>query len=492
MWRWRRRREDRAMRWQWIRLGAAATGLLALTLATMAGATVKIAVIRHLATGRKHPAGTFFLNAGGPAAQIAGFVASYAAFPAALRARFNIVTFDERGYGLSSTVQCFPDAAAENKLLAGLPEGFPVGARQDSAWERTWARFGAACARHGGRLIQHDSSADDARDMNLLRQAIGVPRLNYVGISYGTGLGAVYANLFPAAVGHMVLDGNLNPVTWNEGGRLPDALREGADLATASVMRSFLNLCGKATTTACAFSAGTPAATRAKYRSLLQRLLRHPVTTGTPPQTFTYADAINDVPLGYLYFPREWPTGADLLQQLWAASSVGHTPTADGAAARTVSRPATAPAAAYAGQEQGFAQFCADVADAHRTRAWAAAARLARARSGGIGVGYTWQEEQCAAWPTSASQDRYTGPWNRRTASPILVIGNTGDPLTPVSQCGRDGPRPGSRTAADRQRVRAHRDPQPGRVRHELPDPLPDNRCAAAGRSHLPADHATV
>lgn len=131
-------------------------------------------------------------------------------------------------------------------------------------------------------------------------------------------LGAVYANLFPATAGRMVLDGNLNPVAWSQGGRLPDALREGADLATASVMRSFLNLCGKSATAACAFSAGIPAATRAKYATLLQRLRKHPVTIGTPPQTFTYADTINDVPLGYLAFARDWPTAAGLLQQLWA------------------------------------------------------------------------------------------------------------------------------------------------------------------------------
>jgi hypothetical protein len=229
----------------------------------------------------------------------------------------------------------------------------------------------------------------------------------------------------------MVLDGNLNPVAWSEGGRLPDVLREGEDLATASVMRSFLNLCGKAAPTECAFSAGTPAATRAKYATLLHRLRQHPVTIGTPPQTFTYAVTVNDVPLGLLAFTRDWPTAAGLLQQLWAASAAGHTPAADSIAARTVSHAATAPNAAYAGPEQVYAQLCADVADPRGPHAWEAAARLANARSGGIGLGDTWQEEPCAAWPADVSHDRYTGPWNHPTASPILVIGNTGDPVTP-------------------------------------------------------------
>jgi pimeloyl-ACP methyl ester carboxylesterase len=396
------------------------------------GATIGIAVIEHLATDRAHLAGPLFINGGGPGPQIEGFVSTFPGFPAALRARFDIITFDERGFGLSSPVQCFPDAAAEDELLAGLPAAFPVGAQQDATWEKTWARLDAACARTGGGLLQHDTSADAARDMNLLRQAVGAPRLNYVGLSYGTGLGAIYANLFPASVGHMVLDGNLDPVAWSEGGRLPDALREGADLAAAAVTRSFLDLCGRASTAACAFSAGTPAATQAKYATLLHRLRRQPVTIGTPPQEFTYADTVNDVPLGDADFVRLWPSAAGLLQQLWIASAASRAPTADRAVARsTVSHPGTAPAAAYSGPEQDYAQLCADTADPRGPRAYEVAARLGNARSGGIGLGLTWLEEPCAAWPAGVSQDRYTGPWNHRTASPILVIGNTGDPVTP-------------------------------------------------------------
>lgn len=402
------------------------------------GATISIAVIEHLATDRTRPAGTLFLNGGGPGAQIEGFVAAFAGIPAALRAQFTIITFDERGFGQSSPAQCFPDAAAENKLLTDLPTAFPVGARQDATWEKTLARFDAACARNGGSLLQHDTSTDDARDMDLIRQAVGAPELNYIGLSYGTGLGAIYANLFPATVGRMVLDGNLDPVAWSEGGTLPWALREGADLAAAAVTRSFLDLCGKATTAGCAFSAGTPAATRAKYATLLHRLRQHPVTIGTPPQAFTYADTVNDVSLGQVAFVRLWQDAAVRLQQLWVASAAGPVPVGDpvtgaddATAPSAANHAATAPDAAYSGLEQAVAQLCADTADPRGAHAYEAAARLGNARSGGIGLGLAWQEEPCAAWPAGASQDRYTGPWNHPTASPILVIGNTGDPVTP-------------------------------------------------------------
>jgi hypothetical protein len=74
---------------------------------------------------------------------------------------------------------------------------------------------------------------------------------------------------------------------------------------------------------------------------------------------------------------------------------------------------------------------CADSPNPRDPRAYPAAARLALRRSGLVGPPLAWQTEMCAAWPAAAAQDRYAGPWNRRTASTILVMGNTGDPITP-------------------------------------------------------------
>ena len=74
----------------------------------------------------------------------------------------------------------------------------------------------------------------------------------------------------------MILDGNLNPVTWTNSGTLPSSLRENRDRAAAATMRDFLDLCGQTATSACAFSAGSPAATRAKWATLLRRLNRRP------------------------------------------------------------------------------------------------------------------------------------------------------------------------------------------------------------------------
>jgi pimeloyl-ACP methyl ester carboxylesterase len=394
-----------------------ATARVPLSYRDPVGAAISIAVVKHAATDPARRIGTLFFNGGGPNEQIESFVAGFGEFPAAIAARYDIITFDPRGFGYSTAIRCFPTMAAENKFLGGLP-AFPVGARQDATWERTWARFDAQCAQRNGSLLDHDTTADVARDMNLLRQAVGAPVLNYIGLSYGTGLGATYANLFPATTGHMILDGNLNPVAWT----YPDAvrpiwLRQHSDQASAASMRAFLDLCGQTTTAACAFSAGTPAVTRAKWDTLLRRLGRHPVTIGT--QTYTYADSVVSVPLGTV---SQWQAGASLLQQLWVASAAGSGPSASASAA---------PPAVYTGQEQTLAVLCSDSPNPRDPAAYAAAAQLAYARSGGFGLQWAWNSEACADWPAAAAQDRYAGPWNRPTASTILVLGNTGDPVLP-------------------------------------------------------------
>ena len=136
-------------------------------------------------------------------------------------------------------------------------------------------------------------------------------------------------------------------------------------------------------------------------------------------QRVTYAGLFQVVPPGNVV---QWQPTAAELQKIWLASE-------HGGPARSAPA-AGAMAAPYTGLEQGLGVLCADTDDPHGFTDYEAAARLARARSGPFGRLDVWTEAICAAWPRAAGQDRYTGPWNRRTASPILVIGNTGDPVT--------------------------------------------------------------
>jgi pimeloyl-ACP methyl ester carboxylesterase len=392
------------------------------------GRLIDIAVIRHLATDPAHRIGSLFFNPGGPGGQgVAALPLWYTFFPAAVRARFDLVSFDPRGVGASTAVQCYPSAAAEQQALAGLPAGFPVGPAQVQAWDRVWAAFDHACGVSDGDLIAHLSTANVARDMDLLRQAVGDPRMNYLGVSYGTYLGATYANLFPGKVHAMVLDGNIDPVAWAAGygteARLfGTALRFGQDQGMAATLRAFLTLCGRAAPGKCAFSAGSAAATRAKYQALLRRLRRHPVTLNGTTVTYALATAAvgNDL---YTVEPEPaepvgWTNLATLLQDLW---------TGGGAAA-----PAHVPAAAqaYSGTEQAVATLCDDSPNPRDVGSYPVQAALAYARSGAFGPYVAWKTEPCAQWP-AFDADRYTGPWNVPTARPLLVMDNTTDPATP-------------------------------------------------------------
>jgi pimeloyl-ACP methyl ester carboxylesterase len=433
------------------------------------GATIEIAVIRHLATGPGQPAGSLFFNPGGPGgAGTSALPVFYSYFPAVLRQRFNIISFDPRGTGDSTAVQCFPSAAAEAAFLAKLPAGFPVRAAEQRLWISVAARFGQRCERHNAALLPHLATADVARDMDLLRQAVGAPSLNYLGVSYGSYLGATYANLFPGTVHAMVLDGNVAPPGWagpGRAGRLPLStfLRLGSDLGRAATLGQFLGLCGQAGTAQCAFSAGTPQATRAKYATLLRRLWPGPVTATIPglgPVTITYALLVTL--LGdYLYtvLPAAglpgWAYTAALLQVVWQASggSTGQRPAAGtitapappAGTAPMTSRPATplgpstapgvttgAASSRYAGEEQQLAILCADSPNPRDPAGYPAQAAFSHARAGAIGLPLVWLTEFCATWPATDA-DGYYGPWDHPTASPILLVGNIYDPATPYS-----------------------------------------------------------
>jgi hypothetical protein len=100
--------------------------------------------------------------------------------------------------------------------------------------------------------------------MNLLREAADARMLNYYGTSYGTLLGPVYANLFPATTGRMIL-GNINSVAWSTGNsRVAAYFSRAQGRRAGTVMTAFSNLCGKVPAKACAFSAGPPGETTAE------------------------------------------------------------------------------------------------------------------------------------------------------------------------------------------------------------------------------------
>ena len=115
-----------------------------------------------------------------------------------MRDRFDIVGMDPRGIGYSANAQCF--ASFRDQVLAfDKPPAvaFPVTAAQDKAWPAYPKALGKACSSHGKPLSASMSTAQAARDMDVMRRAVGDKKLSYLGLSYGSYLGEVYANMFP-------------------------------------------------------------------------------------------------------------------------------------------------------------------------------------------------------------------------------------------------------------------------------------------------------
>jgi pimeloyl-ACP methyl ester carboxylesterase len=380
------------------------------------GRTIRLAVIRRQATDPRHRIGTLFFNFGGPGgAGTLALPAAAAGISAALQARFDIASWDPRGVGESTAVHCFASPEAELAFLDDMviSLSFPVGGAEMDAWLDRYQELYRRCEQRNGDLLRHVSTADTARDLDLLRRAVGDRRLTYDGLSYGTFLGATYANLFPDRVRALVLDANLNPTAYvspeveaNGGRFLTTDLRQGSDLSAARTLDAFLDLCGSADAAHCAFTAGSPDATRAKYAALLARLQTDPQSANV-----TYAQVVSLTGTA-LYSPAAWPSLATALQDLW---TTGNT-----------TAPAFTPGQLVG---QTFAIRCSESPNPGPA-GFVSLDAFAYQRAGPLGPWWSWQSVPCASWRATAA-DRYTGPWDRRTANPVLVLNTTLDPSTP-------------------------------------------------------------
>jgi pimeloyl-ACP methyl ester carboxylesterase len=399
------------------------------------GETINLAVIRHKATDQANRIGSLFWQPGGPGASGVIFLPvefnlpTPVLFPIPLRERFDIISWDPRGIGSpdrfsSTSVQCFKTPQDEQNYENTLPTAVPATPEQRRAWIDGWAYIAQQCAASNtAYLLPHVSSTETARDLDLLRRAVGDKQLNLQGNSYGTFVGAVYANLFPKRVRAMMLLGNIDAPAWTNSGDdhpiLGTFLRQNADEGLAKTLNAFLTLCGEQSKDQCAFSAGTAAATRAKWQTLLQRVRTSPVIEASdPPVTYNY-DLVVSTAVFFLFEITEWPALANTLEAVWEGIT-------------DPSRyPPTEPSVTGIQSVQQQAVRCPESPNPRNPAAYFGLAALATLRAGAVGPYWSWEDEKCAAWPATAA-DQYTGPWNRPT-EPILVVNNTFDPATPYS-----------------------------------------------------------
>ncbi|MDA8267450.1 MAG: alpha/beta hydrolase [Actinomycetota bacterium] len=371
------------------------------------GATIQIALERHPAEDPAARIGSLVFDPGGPGASgIDAMSEVLAILPVAVLDRFDIVAFDPRGVGRSDPVSCGP---ATSTSTGPLPDPVPQTAAARLVLLGSDQAFAAACARSSGPLLAHVGTVDAARDLDRIRAALGDRRLSYIGFSYGTLLGAVYAELFPTHVRAMVLDGAIDPALSTDAMTLDQA--EGFE---ASLER-FFSWC--ATTATCPWRpAGDPTSA---LLAAIAASRSAPVPAGAGRSAGP--GAIYDALLDGLYAPSFYPELGNVL---------GALATGDGGPILAMSDAYVANGSPN-GAAAGAAIDCLDHPVTRDLAAYQALAASDGARAPVFGPLLAWGELGCAVWPVPPT--RTPGPVVAAGSPPIVVVGTTGDPATPYA-----------------------------------------------------------
>lgn len=381
------------------------------------GEQIELAVARHPASRPEQRIGTIFMNPGGPGDTGVGLLRGGGdEFDLWGGGRFDLISWDPRGTYASSPVHCFTSDAKEAAFWEGA--AIPSTPTESEAYQRRTTELARRCGEVMGPLLSHISTTDTVRDMDRLRELVGEETITYVGLSYGTMIGQVYANMFPERVRAMMLDGIVNPVAFTTSAET----RSAADAAsTDEVFDQFLNLCEQAGPDRCALAGhgGTPADRVAR---LFEQARQAPIPApnADPPGELVYSDLLVSS-FSPLRDPNLWPEYAGML---------------NGAAEGDVSALATAAyqmrtPKAFAESTKSASISCLDGPAAKPSTDWPTVIGDLTASSTMSGaVQGWWLWAPCASnWPAS-SDDRYTGPWNAETDNPILLIGTRYDPNT--------------------------------------------------------------
>jgi pimeloyl-ACP methyl ester carboxylesterase len=398
------------------------------------GPQLSLALARRRATDPAHRIGTIFVNNGGPGNSVVAFVRGdvVGVLPADVQARFDVVGFDPRGVGDSMPVRCFADADEQGAFFGARP-GLPVGADEIAAFTAGSADLASRCGTEAGDLLAHVSTANVARDLDLLRQAVGDEQLTYAGYSYGGLLGLTYANLYPDHVRALLLDGLPDPSGYaaDDAAATAHPLSERIDSATAtsSALGSFLDLCEEAGD-GCSFAGTDPSVdATARFDRLMDRLAEGPVELDTPAGPFpvSYGFVVDSL-RGGLQYPPVWPFIADQLQATYAAAFPGEGEQPGGVADPAAGEPAPDGAAdGYDNSPEAFlAVACSETAHPSDASAWATAAAEADERVPYFGADWTWITQPCATWP-AVDDDAYHGPFDATTAHPVLFLNSRFD-----------------------------------------------------------------
>lgn len=374
------------------------------------GEHIDLALIRLPAPAAARRIGSLVVNPGGPGASGVDFVRSAAidVLPAEIRARFDIVGFDPRGVGASRPISCGDDGRAF--LAVDLT---PQGPAEVDAVLTAAETFAASCTAADAGLLPHVGTGEVARDLDAIRVALGDHRLSYLGYSYGTRIGATYADLFPDRVRALVLDGAVDPQLDLVG----EARASARTLETA--LGEFLTTC--ASDPRCALPAER--ATLGAFDDLLAALDAEGLPAGQlgPGVRLRPGQAAVAV-LALLRDRATWPVLEVALAEAWQG---------DGSwLAATVGEADTGDTDIATGLAPLMAVNCRDVPAPTAADLPELAASLA-AESPRFGAVSLLLHAPCSFWPAPADALPLSGA--ATGSGPIVVVGNRGDLITPFA-----------------------------------------------------------
>ncbi|PJJ71133.1 alpha/beta hydrolase family protein [Diaminobutyricimonas aerilata] len=373
---------------------------------------IELALSRHKATGGS-PQGSLFFNPGGPGASGADYVRDAPAqvVSADVRADFDLIGWDPRGVGSSSSVTCYTDPQDFDEFLFGIPDAERGTPEFEAETEAAAIDFAQACAENSGPVLQFVDTVSTVRDLDLLRALVGDERLNYLGYSYGTEIGARYADRFPDKVGRLVLDGVSDPSQ-----SLFDVVlsqTKGFDRA----LRAYLGSC---TSADCPFT-GRPDADIASIAELYARLDAQPLPNADG--RLLDAAVLDTAIASALYDEQYWPILSTAFSEVLEGEASTAFMLAD----------------AYYGRENGryldrfyesfIAISCLDY-PVERDPAVLAEQNAQLRAITPLVVGLSDRPDPlCGNWRFPPRPD--VRPMSAPDAAPILVVGTAGDPATP-------------------------------------------------------------
>ncbi|WP_433473514.1 alpha/beta hydrolase [Spirillospora sp. CA-142024] len=372
--------------------------------AAPAGRKIKLSVVRRKATGKR--LGTLFFNPGGPGGQAAMLLRDYPAYAVSdeLLRRFDVVGIDPRGVGESSAVTC--ERPVHDPAVTQFPRT-PAGYRELMSHNRA---VGLSCLSGTGPLVREIDTTSVARDFDAVRAALGESKISFLGKSYGSMLGTEYARLFPGRVRAMALDGAVDHSLGSE------RLVADAAVAVEDSFGRFAQWCAQ--TPACALHGRDVAQV---WDELLARAEREPIPVkGGRPLT---GEELRYV--AYVFLNQLPEYGNGLANGIVQAEN-GDAQILSSVRASALDDPAST--SAYR------SILCLDIA--HGITGYRdLRARLDRVRRLAPhmkGTSEFWDMTTgCLGWPIPPTNPQR--PLNVRGVPPVLVVGNTHDPATPLS-----------------------------------------------------------